>query len=236
MRREARTVMMKQRQTVIRKIAEAILAVPTDFITRVGIDGFDGAGKTWFADELGKALEAAGASVIRASVDGFHNPTAVRYRRGRLSPEGFYQDSYDYATLKRVLLDPLNPGGSGRYISAVFDHTTNSPVTRWEKRATAGDVLIFDGIFLHRPELRSYWDLSIFLDVSVENSIARLGERDGGSTDPGDPRNRRYIEGQKLYVRECLPAEAATIAVDNNELSLPKIVRGEASTTYKLEK
>lgn len=58
----------------------------------------------------------------------------------------------------------------------------------------------------------------------------------GGSTDPGDPRNRRYIEGQKLYVRECLPAEAATIAVDNNELSLPKIVRGEASTTYKLEK
>lgn len=85
---------------------------------------------------------------------------------------------------------------------------------------------------MHRPELRSYWDLSIFLDVSVEKSIARLGERDGGSTDPGDCRNRRYIEGQKLYVRECLPAEVATITVDNNELSEPYIVRWNAATKH----
>lgn len=148
----------------------------------------------------------------------------------RLPPEGFYRDSYDYATLVRVLLEPLSPGGSGRYLSAVFDHSKNAPVTRCAQLATAGEILIFDGIFLHRPELSSYWDLSIFLDVSVEKSIARLGERDGGSTDPGDPRNRRYIEGQKLYVRECLPAEVANITVDNNELAQPHVVQWNIGT------
>ena len=56
---------------------------------RVGIDGVDGAGKTTLADTLADALEAAGIAVIRASVDGFHHPRAVRYRLGRESPEGF---------------------------------------------------------------------------------------------------------------------------------------------------
>lgn len=45
-------------------------------VTRVGIDGVDGAGKTCLADELAGVLQAQGAPVIRASVDGFHRPRA----------------------------------------------------------------------------------------------------------------------------------------------------------------
>ena len=62
---------------------------------RIGIDGVDGAGKTSLADELVRPLEARGRSVIRASVDHFHNPRAVRYAAGRQSPEGYFQDSFD---------------------------------------------------------------------------------------------------------------------------------------------
>ena len=216
---------MKQRTALVAEIADAILRTQSPFITRVGVDGVDGAGKTRFADELAETLETRGAKVIRASVDGFHNPREVRYRRGRLSPEGFYRDSYDYTTLKRVLLYPLSPGGSGRYSRAVFNHRTDSPVAAYLQVAKAGEILIFDGIFLHRPELREYWDLSVFLDVCFARSIPRLGERDGGTTDPGAPKNRRYVEGQQLYMRECSPSEAATVVVDNNDLSEPRIVR-----------
>jgi hypothetical protein len=46
-------------------------------------------------------------SVIRASVDGFHNPRAVRYEGGRYSPEGYFENSYNYAALKQCFLDPL---------------------------------------------------------------------------------------------------------------------------------
>jgi uridine kinase len=80
------------------------------------VDGVDGVGKTTFADELATALEAVGVGTFRASVDGFHHPRGVRYRRGRHSPAGFYLDSYDLSAMRRRLLDPLRPGGDRRVV------------------------------------------------------------------------------------------------------------------------
>jgi uridine kinase len=190
---------------------------------RVGIDGVDGAGKTTLADALADALRAAGLPVIRASVDGFHHPRAVRYRRGRESPEGFFRDSYDYAALRRSLLDPLSPGGDRRYRAAVFDHRSDRRADVAEERAEAGAVLIVDGIFLHRPELRPYWDFSVFLDVRLEISIPRGARRGEGSPDPLAPENRRYVEGQRLYRRECDPHAHATLVIGYDDPAAPVI-------------
>ena len=137
-----------ERQKILGEVADAVLstdlAVPT---FRVGIDGVDGAGKTVFGDELAHVLEASGRTVVRASVDSFHNPKAVRYRLGRNSPQGFFFDSYDYAALKAALLEPLSPGGTGLYRTAVFDHRLDAPVQVPEKHTLPGSVLVFDGIF-----------------------------------------------------------------------------------------
>src|SRR5712691_8489252 len=91
------------RRQVLATVARAVSRRSTTGVMRVGVDGVDGAGKTHFADELAELLKASGRSAIRASVDGFHNPKAVRYRRGRGSPEGFFHDSYDYDQLKVAL-------------------------------------------------------------------------------------------------------------------------------------
>jgi uridine kinase len=192
-------------------------------VLRVGIDGVDGAGKTTLADALADVLRAAGIPVIRASVDGFHHPRAVRYRLVRHSPEGFFRDSYDYGTLRRSLLDPLSPGGSLRYRAAVFDHRSDRQVDAPEERARAGSVLIVDGIFLHRSELRAYWDFSVFLDVRFEVSIPRGAQRGEGSPDPLAPENRRYIEGQRLYLRECDPKTHATLVIGYDDPAAPRI-------------
>ena len=44
----------------------------------------------------------------------------------------------------------------------------------------------------------------------------------------GSPMSWRYVEGQHLYLEECLPLEVATVVVDNNNLSEPGIVRWKA--------
>jgi uridine kinase len=36
---------------------------------------------------------------LSSDADGFHNPTAARYERGRYSPEGYFENSYNYAAL-----------------------------------------------------------------------------------------------------------------------------------------
>lgn len=213
------------RQELLQRLAGAILRLALPGVTRVAVDGVDGAGKSVFGDELARLLAAAGRRVIRASVDSFHNPRGVRYRRGRLSPEGFFRDSYDYGQLRAALLDPLSPGGDGRYRSAVFDHRADSPISVPEAWAEAGDILMFDGIFLHRPELRPYWDYSVFLEVDVAVSVRRCAQRDGSSPDPLSPENRRYVEGQQLYLRECEPQHHASVVVNNDNLDAPYLIR-----------
>jgi uridine kinase len=193
-------------------------------MARVAIDGVDGAGKTTFADELGTLVATKGRPVIRASVDGFHNPKAVRYRRGRHSPEGFFEDSYNYSGLKQYLLDPLSPGGSRLYRRAIFDHVTDDIVPANDLEALPSSILLIDGIFLHRPELLTYWDASVFLRTDFAVSVARCASRDGSSPDPAALSNQRYVEGQRLYLLNCQPEEKATIVIDYNDLSAPSLV------------
>ena len=84
------------------------------------------------ADELALLLRARGREVIRASTESFRLPWAQRYQRGEFSPEADYHDSFNYGTLRRVLLAPLGPDGDRRYRHAVYDlgpDTAVSPPT-----------------------------------------------------------------------------------------------------------
>jgi len=199
----------------------------------VGIDGEAGAGKTTLADDLRKRLESLGRTVIRSTIDNFHNPKAIRYAKGKHSPEGFFYDSYDFVKLKKMLLDPLSPGGSLMYRIAAFNHELDEPVDGPPLRANHNDILLFDGIFLHRPELIAYWDFSIFLDVDLpvvmERGVRRngpnVGPLDAAALDPDTIYNRRYVEGQRIYVRNHRPQQAASILIDYNDLDNPCVVR-----------
>jgi len=213
------------RTTLLEKVASHILSLPDGQIQRVCVDGVDGAGKTTFADELSRVMETSGRHIIRAGVDHFHNKRETRYAKGKSSPEGFYLDSYNYDALIKNLLEPLSPGGNGRFRRAAFDHRTDSAVDSPWEQAPPGSILILDGIFLQRPELVRFWDFSIFLQVGFSVSIPRGAERDEGHPDPAAPENRRYVEGQRLYLAQCDPAGAASTTIDNEILEFPKIIR-----------
>lgn len=213
-----------ERAAFVSALTRRILATRPDGIARIAITGVDGAGKTSLAAELAP-LVAAHRPVIRASIDGFHNPRAIRHARGRTSPEGFYRDSFNLAVFRQALLDPLAPGGTRRYRTAAYDHRTDSAVDMEEQTAPANAVLLVDGIFLQRPELDGIWDLTIFLDVPFAQTFARMAVRDGSPADEADPTNQRYRQGQQLYLMECQPQARAHILVDYARLDAPEIVR-----------
>ncbi len=221
--------MTPQRRAVLAELAEA---TPTPGggggAVRVAVDGVDGAGKTLFADQLADVLTAGGRTVIRASVDNFHRPLFERYRRGRNSPVGFWLDSYDYDRLRGELLDPLSPGGNGIYRTSVHDLASNQPVEQRAQHCPPGAVLLIDGLFLHRDELRDYWDLSIWLEVPFTVTAARMARRDGTSPDPDDPSMARYVGGQRLYLAECTPAHRANVVLDNTDPDLPTVLAARA--------
>ncbi|KAF2418341.1 uridine kinase [Microbacterium sp. B35-30] len=196
----------------------------------VAIDGLDGAGKTVFADGLAEVFAETGDAVFRAGIDGFHRPRSERYLRGRNSPEGFYRDSFDYATFRRVLIDPFRDGaqtaGTTGFQLAAFDVVRDAPVESQWVTAPLDAVLVVDGIFLHRPELRDLWDWSVWLDVPFDMTFARMALRDGSDPDPEAPSNARYRQGQEIYLSEARPRAAASVIVDNSDLAHPRIVGG----------
>jgi uridine kinase len=179
------------------------------------------------ADELAEALAPAGREVIRASIDGFHRPRAERYRRGADSPRGYYEDSFDHSALRRVLLDRLGPGGDRRYRRAVFDFRTDAPVDDAIQVASEDALLLVDGVFLLRSELRDACDLAIFVTVEPEESLRRALERDVellGSREEVERRYRtRYLPGQRLYFEEARPLAAADLIVVNDDPSVPEL-------------
>lgn len=216
------------RRTVIHGISRAIGALQFGHPVRVAVDGVGAAGKTTLADELAAVLRETGRSVIRAGIDGFHNPREVRHRRGPLSPMGYYEDSFDYEALVTGLLAPLGPGGTRRYRPAVYDFRAEAPVDAPERTAGPGAVLLFDGIFLLRPELMGHWDFRIFVDTSFETTLMRALTRDVelfGSPEVVRERYlRRYIPGEMVYLREARPRDRADVVVENDNPAEPGLL------------
>jgi len=217
-----------KRPELLQLLAGRLLERELPHPLRVAIDGPDAAGKTTLAGELAEHLEGK-RPVIRTGIDGFHNPRALRHRRGPNSPEGYFLDSFDYEALRTFLLDPLGPGGSRRYRRSVFDYRANRKVAATEEEASPGAILLFDGVFLLRPELRTFWDFSIVVKVDFDEIVRRAEERDrelmGGVEAVRERYRKRYIPGQKIYFSQCAPQVVADVVVDNTDVSDPKLVQ-----------
>ncbi|MGN9908540.1 uridine kinase [Phytohabitans sp. LJ34] len=217
------------RLRVLATVADRVPEPPDRACVRVGVDGPDGSGKTVFADDLAALLRERGRPVVRISLDDFHNVRAVRYRRGRDSPEGFWRDSYDYARFRADVLDPFGPGGSRRYRAAAHDLATDAVLTPEPRLAPEGAVLVVDGLFLHRDELANVWDLSVFLDVPFAVTVRRMALRDGTNPDPDHADVRRYVEAQRIYFAACTPQRRATVLLDNTDFHQPRILHRRAA-------
>ncbi|RLQ01775.1 hypothetical protein EAD96_23465 [Micromonospora sp. BL1] len=205
-------------------LADAIGSVTVAHPTRVAVDGPPAAGKTTLADELAAVLRARGRYVIRATVDDFLFPRARRYRRGEFSAEGCYVDTHDHGALKRVLLDPLGPGGDRRFRRTVYDHATDTVLSPPLTTAPADAVLIVDGVFLLRPELVDRWELRVFVSTALDRTVDRAVIREREVSPRADVERRwreRYLPAQRLYFATARPVEHADVVVHNDDPAQP---------------
>jgi uridine kinase len=194
---------------------------------RVAIDGRTASGKTTLANELAERLKPSRREIIRTSIDGFHRPKVERYARGRHSAEGYYHDARDLPAINALLLKPLGPGGDQWYRTASFDLHNDVPIEQAPQFAPADAILIVDGTFLQRPELREGWDLAIFVEtsehVSEQRGIARDTELLGGAETARQLYADRYRPAFALYENLAAPALAADAIINNDDFDRPAL-------------
>ena len=213
-----------QRRDTIHAVAEELLQNYPRGRVAVGVDGASGAGKTRFADDLATELRALGHDAFRASMDDFHQPRAVRYAKGRESADGHYDDSYDYASFRRVLLGPFRLAGSTGFSTRFFDLERDVPFESSWQTGPADAFLVVDGLFLLRPELKGVWNFTVWLDAPEEVCRERMIARDGSHPDADSALGQRYLVAQERYEREQKPRSAASAIVDNSDYDHPRRV------------
>lgn len=218
------------RDLVIAEVVAAIERLADIPYRLVGVDGASAAGKSTVADEVASALRSRGVVTFRSTTDSFHRPREARLRLGKDSAAGYYRDSHDLRKIQSRLLDPFLDGKPFR--RAAFDEPSDCPVDAPFEVAPRQSALLFDGLFLHRPELRGYWHHSVLLraDERIAQRRQAFIARDRPPGEAGvahdqmwQARLNRYVQGWELYENECEPAKVASMVIDNNELESPLI-------------
>ena len=194
----------------------------------LAIDGVDGSGKTRFAENLIAQIHDRPTITIHA--DDFLNPSSLRHAQGRSSARGFWEDTYDYDSLIQHVFSPLSVQGDGWYSSRSYDAQTDEYKLADVTLAPANALIVVEGMFLHRDELVTHWDCSVFLDVPFTETAARMAVRNGSNPDPEHASMHRYVGGQRLYFDAAQPWERATFIVDNTDYSAPKFIQAHAAS------
>lgn len=222
------------RDSVLATVADRILYAGGERVL-VAIDGRSGAGKSTFADELAARLVAAGRQVVRSTTDSFHRPRSERMRLGSTSPDGYYLDSHQLDVIREELLEPF-AGGANSVLVAAFDEPTDSPAPE-KVFVDRSAVLVFDGLFLQRPEFEAFWSVVVFLEADrraetqwLDFLLGDLPEDAAGKAADIDERLQRarwprYRAGWRRYADAVRPADHATVVVDNNEFTEPRLLR-----------
>lgn len=211
--------MTPERLAALTRVADALPDLGRPLL--VAVDGGDGAGKSWFADDLARFLEERDRTVVRATVDDFHQPRAHRHALGR-SGETVWSRSFDYHALRRDLLDPWCNGAGSAYRRRHHDLAADACVDETPDGVPPHGVLVFDGVFAQREELRGCWDLVVWLEVADEERVRRMAGRDGAPADPAHPDQQRYLDAQRIYRAEVDPAGCADIVIDNTDPERPQ--------------
>jgi uridine kinase len=197
---------------------------------RVVVDGRTAAGKTSFAHELAAAVRAFDRPTLRASLDDFKHPWPHAREHGydRVSGEGYYRNAHDHASVRRLLLEPAGPSGSGQVVLCAHDPLTGIDHRDVRVEARPDAVLVVDTVFAFRPEWDDLWDYRIWLEVAAAQSLVRGVARDGprdGTEAAALVHQDRYATAEAIYIAEEDPVARADVVIDNHDWAAPRILR-----------
>jgi uridine kinase len=182
--------------TVLQRIPSPSAEAPT----LVCIEGLGGAGKS----TLARALATSSDDITLVHGDDFYGPEERDWRSW--TPRQGYQRYFDHQRVELELLRPLRAGKSATFRR--YDWSARA-LGGWTTVEPRGIVLV-EGVYLLRRQLRSYWDFSIYVHTPGEIRQARLyarGENDAGWIE-------RWTAAEDYYEQLERPAQAADLIVN----------------------
>ncbi len=154
------------------------------------------------------------------SIDDFMTLRSVR----NANPDqahGYYNGAYDF---KRLVTEVLQPARSHNELPAKVMQTDWINDLHYQRDITiqAPGVLVVEGVFIFRREIRDLFDFRIWIDLTPEEGLRLAVRRTRdleyyGSVEAIESRYRsRFFEGQKLHFELDDPQSHATSVRPSN--------------------
>lgn len=182
----------------------------------VGLSGIDGSGKGWASHHLATGLEAAGLRVALLNVDGWLNLPQVRF--GTDAPaRHFYEHALRLEPFLATLLLPLQATRAVDLVADFAEETATS-YRPHRYRFELIDIILAEGIYLFKRQIREAFDIAVWLECSFETALARALRRGQEGLSPEatiSAYQTVYFPAQKHHFRLDQPREQADYVLNN---------------------
>ena len=195
---------------LIDELAERLVDVPGR--CRVAIDGAAALAPERYADALVDALRRRGRFALHVSTDDFLRPASQRYELGRTNPDAFYEIWRDEAALRREVLDPVAPDGTGQVLPKLWRADIDRSARADYLSVPPTGIVVVSGPFLLGGGLP--FELAVHLDCSA----AALARRT-------PPDQHWTLLAYARYANGVAPAEFADMVIRLEDPRRPAIVR-----------
>ncbi len=128
----------------------------------IGIDGPAAAGKSTLAYRL---QEEFGASIFHMDdfflTDDLRTDERLNTPGGNVDYERMHKEVFLHLSEEKITYNKYNC------------HTKHFE----EEEEKLQNIIVIEGVYSHRPELKHYYDISVFIDISSEEQLSRLKTR-----------------------------------------------------------
>lgn len=195
-------------ERLVHRITELVLGRPGR--VRLALDGAPPTRPLTLARRVGEELRTAGRPALVVAADDFLRPASVRLESGREDPDGFLDGWLDEAGLRREVLDPAAPTGTGRVLPRLWDAAADRAFRERYRQLPGNGVTVLAGALLLGR------GLPFELTVHVHMGPAALAR-----TLPAD--ERWTLPAYARYDRERTPADVADLLVFANHPDRPAV-------------
>lgn len=193
------------------ELADQLAELHPDERLRVAVDGAPAADPDGLADALVAPLRVRGRPVLRIRATDFLRPASLRLESGRRNPDTYYAGWLDESGLRREVLDPAGPAGSGRVLPALWNAETDRASRVDYVSVPPAGVVVVSGALLLGGGLP--FDFTAHLEMSSAALARRTPDTEAWTL----PAFARYAE-------EVAPAAFADLVVRIDDPRHPALV------------
>ncbi|MFC0529460.1 uridine kinase [Phytohabitans kaempferiae] len=196
---------------LVAELADRLAADRPGQWLRVAVDGPPPADPDGLAAALVDPLRARGRPAVHVAAGGFLRSASLRFEYGRDNSDAFYTGWLDEAGLRREVLDPLSPGGTGRVLPSLWDPATDRATRAPYLTVPPGAAVLVSGALLLGGVLP--FDVAFHLVLSPSALDRRM---------PADL--RWTLPAYARYAEEVDPASFADAVVRMDDPRHPALV------------